>query len=101
MDTPATSPILHDMRLTSAPDAITVLCVRRICERAGAWRRIGLVQDQFLRPPMPFRILVVEDDKSAAEFVTGGLRQEGYTVEAAANGPDALHMATRDRKSVV
>ncbi len=42
---------------------------------------------------MPFRVLVVEDDASAAAFVTGGLRQAGYTVEAADNGPDALHMA--------
>ena len=43
---------------------------------------------------MPFRILVVEDDASAAEFVTKGLRQDGYTVQAVGTGPDALHMAT-------
>lgn len=45
---------------------------------------------------MPFRILVVEDDPSAAEFVTNGLRQEGHTVEHVGNGPDALHMATSE-----
>jgi two-component system, OmpR family, response regulator len=45
---------------------------------------------------MPFRILVVEDDPSAAEFVTAGLRQEGYTVEHVDAGPDALHMATSE-----
>ena len=45
---------------------------------------------------MPFRILVVEDDASAAEFVTKGLRQDGYTVEAVGTGPDALHMATAE-----
>ena len=45
---------------------------------------------------MPFRILVVEDDASAAEFVINGLRQDGYTVEHAASGPDALHMATSE-----
>lgn len=45
---------------------------------------------------MPFRILVVEDDPSAAEFVVKGLRQDGYTVEAVATGPDALHMATSE-----
>jgi two-component system, OmpR family, response regulator len=45
---------------------------------------------------MPDRILVVEDDESAAEFVVNGLRQEGFTVECATNGPDALHMATSE-----
>ena len=45
---------------------------------------------------MPDRILVVEDDESAAEFVVNGLRQEGFTVECASNGPDALHMATSE-----
>lgn len=45
---------------------------------------------------MPFRILVVEDDLSAAEYLAGGLRQEGFTVEHVAAGPDALHMATAE-----
>lgn len=45
---------------------------------------------------MPYRVLVVEDDRSAAEFVSNGLRQEGYTVELVASGPDALHMATAE-----
>lgn len=45
---------------------------------------------------MPFRVLVVEDDRSAAEFVTNGLRQQGYTVEIVGTGPDALHMATSE-----
>lgn len=42
---------------------------------------------------MPSRLLVVEDDPSAAEFVCKGLRQEGFAVEHVAAGPDALHMA--------
>jgi two-component system OmpR family response regulator len=45
---------------------------------------------------MPFRVLVVEDDPTAAEFLANGLRQEGYTVEHVANGPDALHMAVSE-----
>jgi len=45
---------------------------------------------------VPFRILVVEDDPSAAEFVVKGLRQDGYTVESVTTGPDALHMATSE-----
>lgn len=43
---------------------------------------------------MPYRILVVEDDADAADFIVAGLRQEGLTVERVASGPDALHMAT-------
>ena len=42
---------------------------------------------------MPDRILVVEDDSVAAEFVVNGLRQAGFTVEAADNGPDGFHLA--------
>lgn len=42
---------------------------------------------------MPFRLLVVEDDANAAEFVCKGLRQEGFAVEHVGAGPDALHMA--------
>lgn len=42
---------------------------------------------------MPFRLLVVEDDLNAAEFVCKGLRQEGFAVEHVSAGPDALHMA--------
>lgn len=46
---------------------------------------------------MSQRILVVEDDLSAAEFIAAGLRQEGHVVEHAATGPDALYLATRER----
>jgi two-component system OmpR family response regulator len=46
---------------------------------------------------MPDRILVVEDDPAAAEFVVNGLRQEGFTVETASNGPDGLHMAASEK----
>jgi two-component system OmpR family response regulator len=46
---------------------------------------------------MSDRILVVEDDPAAAEFVVNGLRQEGFTVECATTGPDALHLATSEK----
>lgn len=46
---------------------------------------------------MPSRLLVVEDDHAAADYLTQGLRREGYTVDLAANGPDALHMAVSAR----
>ncbi|WP_395645061.1 response regulator transcription factor [Terricaulis sp.] len=46
---------------------------------------------------MPDRILVVEDDPSASDFVVSGLRQAGFTVEHAANGPDGLHLAITEK----
>lgn len=45
---------------------------------------------------MPHRVLVVDDDPVTLEFVAAGLRQEGFTVETAASGPDALHMSTAE-----
>ena len=40
------------------------------------------------------RILVVEDDKKIASFVTKGLKQSGFAVDHAANGEDGLILAT-------
>ncbi len=42
------------------------------------------------------RILVVEDDRSIAEFVAAGLRQEGHAVDVADNGVDGLERARAD-----
>ncbi|MCC7126308.1 MAG: response regulator transcription factor [Acidobacteria bacterium] len=39
------------------------------------------------------RVLVVEDDGRIAEFVAGGLRQEGFSVDVADNGVDGLDRA--------
>ena len=39
------------------------------------------------------RVLVVEDDRSIAEFVAAGLRQEGHAVDVADNGVDGLERA--------
>jgi heavy metal response regulator len=39
------------------------------------------------------RVLVVEDDRSIAEFVAGGLRQEGFAVDVAVNGVEGLELA--------
>ncbi len=39
------------------------------------------------------RILVIEDDREAAEYVLKGLRESGYTVDHAANGKDGLFLA--------
>lgn len=43
---------------------------------------------------MSRRILVVEDDPSAARYIVDGLRQEGFTVEHTADGRDGLFLAT-------
>ena len=42
------------------------------------------------------RILVVEDDKDVAAFVTKGLREAGHVVEHAANGRDGLFLAASE-----
>lgn len=39
------------------------------------------------------RVLVVEDDRSIAEFVAAGLRQEGYVVDVARTGVEGLDLA--------
>jgi len=40
---------------------------------------------------MGIRILVIEDDEEIADFVVRGLREEGYTVESAADGEGGWH----------
>ena len=39
------------------------------------------------------RVLIVEDDRSIADFVASGLRQEGFAVDIADNGVDGLDLA--------
>ncbi|MEE9402361.1 MAG: response regulator transcription factor [Desulfobacteria bacterium] len=39
------------------------------------------------------RILIVEDDKKIASFVSKGLREAGFAVDAAHDGVDGLHLA--------
>ncbi|MCB5170363.1 response regulator transcription factor [Streptomyces bambusae] len=46
-------------------------------------------------PTPPARILVVDDDPTVAEVVTGYLRRAGHSVEHAADGPAALDAAAR------
>jgi DNA-binding response OmpR family regulator len=40
---------------------------------------------------MGLRVLLVEDEPGIADFVVRGLREEGFTVEHAADGPGGLH----------
>jgi len=41
--------------------------------------------------PMGIRVLVIEDDEEIADFIVRGLREEGFTVERAADGIDGWH----------
>jgi two-component system, OmpR family, response regulator len=50
---------------------------------------------------MSRRVLVVEDDPSTAEFVSKGLREQGFTVEHVADGRDGLHFATTSAFDVI
>ncbi|GAO40939.1 putative two-component response regulator [Sphingomonas changbaiensis NBRC 104936] len=47
------------------------------------------------------QVLVAEDDIETAEFVARGLGELGHSVIRAANGPDALHLATTETPEVV
>jgi two-component system OmpR family response regulator len=47
------------------------------------------------------RILVIEDDRQAAQFLVKGLSESGYTVDHAASGPDGLHLATSERYEAI
>ncbi|QEH35078.1 Transcriptional regulatory protein CusR [Aquisphaera giovannonii] len=50
---------------------------------------------------MGIRVLVIEDDAEIADFVVRGLREEGYTVEHAADGIDGGHALARGGWDVV
>ncbi|MEW2413019.1 response regulator transcription factor [Streptomyces sp. NPDC046866] len=52
-------------------------------------------------PPAPARILVVDDDATVAEVVTGYLRRAGHDVDHAADGPAALDVAARHDPDLV
>jgi len=39
------------------------------------------------------RILVVEDDREAAAYLTRGLKESGHIVDHAPDGQDGLHLA--------
>lgn len=59
-----------------------------------------MIEDQLIRADdaeggaMSRRILLVEDDADAADYILQGLREEGYTVEHVADGRDGLYLAS-------
>ncbi|MFF3956733.1 response regulator transcription factor [Streptomyces sp. NPDC001890] len=52
-------------------------------------------------PTPPARVLVVDDDPTVAEVVTGYLRRAGHSVDHAADGPAALDSAARHDPDLV
>jgi len=47
------------------------------------------------------RILIAEDEKSLADIVKKGLKEEGYTVDVAYNGEDGLFMAENEPSDII
>lgn len=47
------------------------------------------------------RLLLIEDDLEAAEYLVKGLRENGYTLEHSADGRDGLIKATEQRYDVI
>src|SRR5262249_6913995 len=50
---------------------------------------------------MGIRVLVIEDEREIADFVVRGLREEGFTVEWAADGDEGWHRLTTGTWDVV
>ncbi len=47
------------------------------------------------------RILVIEDDAATADYIAGGLREEGHVVDLARNGKDGLFLALNETYDLV
>lgn len=47
-----------------------------------------------MRTVMSYKVLLVEDDATTADYITKGLVEEGFTVDRADNGRDGLFLAT-------
>ena len=47
------------------------------------------------------RILIIEDDKSHADYIVNGLKEAGHNPDLATNGLDGLHLATEEKYDVI
>ena len=47
------------------------------------------------------RRLIVEDDKSHADYILNGLKEAGHNPDLATNGVDGLHLATEEKYDVI
>ena len=67
------------------------LCVKRAPPYTGP-KRVASHRSTQYAPGV--RVLVVEDDKKIASFVTGGLKQSGFAVDHCADGESAYALAS-------
>ena len=49
----------------------------------------------------PVKILLIEDDRQTADYLTKGLREHGHVVDKADNGRDGLYLATGETYDVM
>jgi len=47
------------------------------------------------------RVLVIEDDKSHAEYIVNGLKEAGHNPDLAKDGMDGLHMAMEEKYDII
>ncbi|MBI3343918.1 MAG: response regulator transcription factor [Gammaproteobacteria bacterium] len=47
------------------------------------------------------RILIIEDDRQAADYLAKGLKEQGYVVDLAADGKEGLHLAMTESYDVL
>ncbi len=47
------------------------------------------------------KVLLVEDEKKISDFVTKGLKEQGFTVDLAENGDDGFYLATTQSYDVI
>lgn len=52
-------------------------------------------------PLIAMRLLLIEDDLQAAEYLVKGLRENGYSIEHSPDGRDGLHKATANSYDVI
>ena len=65
------------------------------------WNRLDTLLERLTEANTPAPILVVEDDSASSELVRRLLERDGWTVDVAANGEDALRQVRLRRPALV
>lgn len=65
------------------------------------WNRLDVLLERLTESESPAPILVVEDDSASSELVRRLLERDGWTVDVAANGEDALRKVRLRRPALV
>ena len=71
-----------------------------ITEAIGAHKG-PILHQQMGRINLAMRVLVIEDDKEAADSLVKGLRESGYTVDHAGDGRDGLFLALSESYDIM